>query len=228
MKSLIRTARTTGLWYLALGLVGMASFLLIRPKIYLTDDAPGTLDNLVTNSGLAHLGVGLELLTVVAQALCAVSFYKLFADINRVAAVAILAFGLVNSVAIMVSATFMGSALAVASDPSLAPSGDAAGTVGLLATLSSTAWEAGALFFGLWLIPMGWVVVTTRRMPTALGWILIAGGAGYLVSAVLGAAWEGAPSALVENLTLPASVGEFWMIGYLLWKGIRPSAEVTR
>ncbi len=31
-------------------------------------------------------------------------------------------------------------------------------------------WDIGGLFFGLWLIPMGYVVLTSRVMPIALGW----------------------------------------------------------
>jgi hypothetical protein len=120
----------------------------------------------------------------------------------------------------------MATAVGVAGDQSLAPGGDAAATVGLLALLSTNAWAVGNVFFGLWLIPMGWVVITSGRMPKPLGWILIAGGAGYLLSAIVGHAWADAPKVLIDSLPLPATVGEFWMIGYLLVKGIRP--EVTR
>lgn len=222
MHALKRTARAAALWYLALAITGMLGFLVVRPQIYLADDAAGTLDNLVTKSGLAQLGVGLELLVVVAQALCAVWFFKLFADVNRVVAVSIMAFGLMNSVAIMASATFMASALAVAGDPALAPGEDAAGYVGILATLSENAWGTGAIFFGLWLIPMGWIAVTSRRLPAALGWFLLVGGAGYLLSALIGVTGVSSTSDQADLLTFPASVGEFWMIGYLLVKGIRP------
>ena len=112
--------------------------------------------------------------------------------------------------------------MAVAGDAGLAPGGDVAATVQLLYEGSSKLWGVGALFFGLWLLPMGYVAATSGRMPKGLGWTLLVGGAGYILSAFLSNGFEGAPRWLVEGLTLPASIGEFWMIGYLLSVGIRP------
>ncbi|MBD8869314.1 DUF4386 domain-containing protein [Nocardioides donggukensis] len=224
MTDQVRTARVAGAWYLGLAVTGVLGFLLVRPAIYVDADAAATLANLQDQGGLARLGVVLEMGIVVTQALAAIWFYKLFRGVSNVAAVSIAAFGLVNAVAIMASAAFLATAVAVAEDTSLAPAGDAAATVGLLYELSSNAWGVGALFFGLWLIPMGWVAITTARYPRALGWILVVGGVGYMLSSVVDHAFADRSSLLVEGLTLPASVGEFWMIGYLLIRGIRPEA----
>ncbi|HET9516758.1 MAG TPA: DUF4386 domain-containing protein, partial [Actinoplanes sp.] len=160
-----RTARTTGFAYLALALTGMLGFLVVRPRLYVDGDPAATLQHLVEDSTLAHLGVGVELLIVATQALAALCFYRLFASVNRAAAVGVLGFGLMNTVAIMASATFMATAVGVADDPALAPGGDPAATIALLAALSTNAWGTGAVFFGLWLIPMGWVAVSSGRMP---------------------------------------------------------------
>jgi hypothetical protein len=165
----------------------------------------------------------LEMGVVLTQALAAVYFYKLFRPINPTAAYATATFGLVNAVAIMASGAFMATANSIAADASLAPGGDAAGTVGVLYELSANSWGMGNLFFGLWLIPMGWVAVSSARFPRVLGWILVAGGVGYVASGLLAYGVADAPGWLVDSLALPASIGEFWMIGYLLIKGVRPS-----
>jgi len=225
--SLQTTARATGLWYLGIAVTGVVGFLLVRPEIYVEGDSATTLQNLTERDALARLGVLLEMGIVITQAGAAVWFYKLWRDLHAVAAVAIAAFGLVNAVAIMASGAFMATALAVAADPSLAPAGDAAGTVGLLFELSANSWGMGALFFGLWLIPMGWGAIVTGRFPRVLGWILVFGGVGYMLSAIIDYGLADAERALVEALTVPASIGEFWMIGYLLWKGIRSDAAVS-
>ncbi|MGE0134332.1 MAG: DUF4386 domain-containing protein [Dehalococcoidia bacterium] len=216
------TARVTGLWYLGIAVTGVVGFLIVRPELYIEGDPPATLSNLTDQDVLARLSVVLEMGIVVTQALAAVWFYKLFRGLHTVAGVAIAAFGLVNAVAIMASGVFMATAVAVAGDTSLAPGGDPAATVGLLHELSTHSWGIGALFFGLWLIPMGWAAVVTGRFPSVLGWALIVGGGGYMLSAFVDYAIADAPSFVIEALTFPASVGEFWMIGYLLWKGIRP------
>ena len=224
MTEQVRTARVAGAWYLGLAVTGMLGFLLVRPAIYVEGDAAATLANLQDKEALAHVGVMLEMGIVVTQALAAVWFYKLFREVRNMAAVSVAAFGLVNAVAIMASGVFLATAVAVAQDTSLAPAGDAAATVGVLHQLSTDAWGIGALFFGLWLIPMGWAAITTARFPVALGWILVVGGVCYLLSSLVNYGFASPPSLLVDVLAFPATIGEFWMIGYLLLRGIRPAA----
>lgn len=217
------TARATGAWYLGLAITGILGFLVVRPGLYVEGDPAATLDNLAARPGLTRFGVVLELGIVVTQALAAVWFYKLYRSVRPVAGVAVAAFGLVNAVAVLASATFLATAAATAGDSALIGGGDQAAAVGLLQQLSAHAWGTGALFFGLWLIPMGWAAVTTGRFPVVLGWVLIAGGVGYLLSAAVDHAFADAPGVLIEGLAMPASVGEFWMIGFLLIRGIRPA-----
>ena len=224
MTGQVRTARIAGAWYLGLAITGMLGFLLVRPAIYVEADPAATLANLQDKDGLARLGVVLEMAIVLTQALAAIWFYKLLREVRNVAGVSVAAFGLVNAVAIMASAVFIATALAVAQDTSLAPAGDAAATVGVLYELSISAWGVGALFFGLWLIPMGWAAITTARFPRALGWILVIGGVCYLLSSVVDYGLASPPGLVVDALTVPATVGEFAMIGYLLLRGIRPES----
>jgi hypothetical protein len=219
--ALRRTARVTGVWYLALAVAGLFGFLIIRPQIFVAGDPAATLSNLKDQETLARIGLVFELALVLTQALAAVWFYKLFRKLNETAAWALGVFGMVNAVAIMASAIFMATALTVAGDAGLAPGGDAAATVQLLYELSGHAWGVGALFFGLWLIPMGYVALTSGRMPVWLGRTLIVGGGGYVLSSLLSYGVADAPTWLVDGLTYLASVGEFWMIGYLLIVGIR-------
>jgi hypothetical protein len=223
MPGLIRTARTTGLFYLGLALTGVLDFRIIRPRLMDPDSPEATLTNLVDNEALARLGIALEMGVVVTQALTAVWFYKLFRSVDTFAAGTLATFGMVNAAAILCSGAFLATALDVAVDPI----GDAAATAQLLYLVSSNLWEVGMLFFGLWLIPMGWLVLRSGWMPRPLGWVLVAGGIGYVASAFVGYL---APDAdvVAEALTVPASIGEFWMIGYLLVRGVNRRALDSR
>jgi hypothetical protein len=218
MDASIRTARTTGLLYLGLAVAGGLGFLLIRPRL-LGDDPAATLANLAEHERLARVGVAFELLIVLTQALVAWWFYRLFRTVDSFAAGGIAAFGLVNAVVVLVSAALLATALEVALDPV----GDAAATVQLLYLASGNLWGVGALFFGLWLIPMGRCVLRSGWMPRALGWILVGGGVGYVLSAFVSYLVPGAPT-LTGALVVPATVGEFWMVGYLLIRGVRRTA----
>jgi uncharacterized protein DUF4386 len=217
MHASVRTARLTGLWYLGLAITGGLGFLLIRPRLFVEGDAGATLANLVQHESLARIGVALELGVVVTQALTALWFFRLFRSADPVGAAGIMAFGLVNAVAILGSAALLGTAVTVAGDPV----GDAAATVQMLYLVSGALWSAGALFFGLWLIPMGTCVLRSGWMPRVLGWVLVVGGVGYVLSGFVAVLVPTIPS---DWFTIPASVGEFWMIGYLLVRGVRRSA----
>jgi len=195
----VSTARATGAWYLALAVAGGVGFLLLRPLAL--DDPANTMP--------ARLVVALELATVLTQAVTAVWFFRLLAAFNGVAAASVLGFGLAGAAAVLMSATSLGAASHVP-----------AANLELLHALSDSAWVTGGLFFGLWLIPMGWAAVRSQRMPVALGWTLVVGGAGYIASTLVAVLWP--HSSLTSLLTAPATVGEFWMITYLLVWGIRP------
>ncbi|MEH1125620.1 DUF4386 domain-containing protein [Micromonospora sp. CPCC 206061] len=216
---LVRTARMTGLFYLGMAIAGVLGFLVIRPRLFAADDPSATLAHLVGNESLARAGVVLEMLMVLTQALTAMWFYRLFRTVDAFAAGSIAAFGLVNAVIGLDSAAFLATAVEVAFDPV----GDAPTTVYLQYLLSGNLWGVGAMFFGLWLIPMGFCVLRSGWMPRPLGWVLIGGGVGYLLGAFIVYL---APEARVvaELIAVPAHVGEFWMVGYLLVSGVRRRA----
>lgn len=227
MSTRVSTARWTGVFYLGLALAGLVGYLFVRNELYVSDDASATLANLVDQVSLARLGIAADLSVVLTQSLAAMWFFKLFRDENSFAAGSIAAFGMANALAILVATVFSATALVVAGDASLAASGDQAATTQLLYQLNAQAWDLGSLFFGLWLIPMGYVVVTSRVMPVVLGWVLMVGGVAYVISAYLIQVVPDAPDALPALLTGVATVGEFWMIGYLLIFGIRPPERIA-
>lgn len=218
---LVVTARKAGVWYLALAVSGVLGFLLLHAQIYVSDDLPKTLLNLKEQEGLARMRLLAEFAIIVSQALAAVYFFKLFKDINHFAAWALAAWGMMNAGIIMISAIAMGGSIHVAS-LSL-PDNEKLIMLQVFMLFIKGAWAIGSLFFGLWLIPMGYAVVSSKRMPTGLGRVLQIGGVGYIASAFF--VYGGLSGSWIDMLTIPATIGEFWMIGYLLIFGIRPPSE---
>ncbi|MBV6641366.1 MAG: DUF4386 domain-containing protein [Cyclobacteriaceae bacterium] len=221
-SQLVRTARVTGIWYLLLAVTGLLGFLIYHTQIFDPESSEKTLANLTDKESLARVRLLFEFGIVVSQAVAAVWFYRLFKSINDWAAWALGIWGMVNAVAIMISAISMASAIEIAAHSTQSMESKLI-IIELLRGLIKDAWGVGSLFFGLWLIPMGYIVTSSRRMPVWLGRVLIIGGAGYLLNVVLN--YSGVGSSWREFLVIPATIGEFWMIGYLLIFGIRPEEE---
>jgi hypothetical protein len=217
-EQLIKTARLTGVWYLLLAISGILGFMVFHPKVFITDDPQKTITNLINLTSISRVRLLFELVIVVSQALAAVWFYKLFYDINKWAASTLGIWGTVNSVVIMISVISMSSAIEIAnsSSPSFQ---EKAIAIQLLVAIITNTWTIGGLFFGLWLIPMGYIIISSKRMPIWLGRILILGGIGYLLQTFLNC--TGVKSSINDLLVIPATIGEFWIIFYLLIYGIR-------
>jgi len=220
-RKLVTTARTAGIWYLAMAISGILGFLVFHPQVFDSEDAQKTLTNLIHLESLARTRLLLELAIIVSQALTAVWFYKLFKNINEWAAWTVGIWGMINSAVIIISAISMGTAIEIASTSQTVH--DKLLLIELLSSLITNAWGVGGLFFGLWLIPLGYIITSSKRMPLWLGRTLIAGGIGYLLSTTIN--YIGIEIPFSGYLTIPATIGEFWMIGYLLIFGIRSAKE---
>ncbi len=221
-NQLVKTARVTGIWYLALAIFGILGFMVFHSKVYVSNDPEKTLANLTDPESLSRVRLLFEFLIVLSQAMAALWFYKLFKSISEWEAWAVGVWGSVNAIVIMISAIAMAAAIQIA-DSSVQTYDDKITLIDLLGQLIRHSWKVGGLFFGLWLIPMGHMVISSKRMPLWLGRILILGGVGYILSTLI--SYMGVQHSLLNVLTLPATIGEFWMIGYLLIFGIRPLEE---
>jgi hypothetical protein len=218
-KQLLTTARLTGFWYLLLAVSGIMGFMVFHPQVYVNNDPDKTLSNLMNHASNARMRLLFELVIIVSQALAAVWFYKLFSSINKWAASVLCIWGTVNSIVIMVSAISMNAAIDIAQSSQNIQ--EKTVVIQLLGNLIANSWSIGGLFFGLWLFPMGYIIISSKRMPVALGYVLLAGGIGYLFQTFLNAA--GVQHKLLNFLVMPATLGELWIVGYLLTFGIRPS-----
>lgn len=209
----LTTARKTGLLYLGLAVTGVLAFLFARDQIFVDGDAVATANNLVQQEGLARFGIATEVAVAGFQALAAVWFFKLFRKKVSFAAGLIAAFGLVNSIVILISSAMWITALQVATN------GGEATLSQLMFDAHENLWLVGKLFFGLWLLPMAYAA-NAYKMPRGMVWFLTLGGIGYVLS-VFTSVLLPEQTTLTELLPLAATVGEFWMIGYLLFKPVK-------
>lgn len=222
-RQLVRTARIAGLFYLAMCVAAVFGHFVIPAKIFDPGDAAATLRHLAERETLARLGIAMELGTATFQALLALWLFRLFRSVDAFAAGSIVALGMVNAVAVLGTSALLGSALDVALDPSLP---GAAATAQSMYVVRGQVWQVVSVFFGLWLLPMGLLVLRSGWMPRPLGWLLLAGGAGYVLHVFVVILLPDAAS-IAAALVWP-SVSEFWMAGYLVVQGVRRPAPALQ
>jgi hypothetical protein len=85
------------------------------------------------------------------------------------------------------------------------------------------------IFWGLWLLPFGWLVLRSGVAPTVLGILMLVGVAWYLltfVGTVLDASYQDTLLARVAGIVLgiPGTIGELGTALWLLIKGV-PSRQ---
>lgn len=221
-----RLVQLTGLAYLANAVTGALSYFVIRPELIVAGDAPATMMRLVDNEALARVGLVVDLALITSGTLTALLFFALFRSLDTALAVALTAFAFMGGVAITVGTIASAKALDVAIGGTETYE-SASALVLVLSELHDTSWSIGALFFGLWLIPLGVLALRSGWIPRILGWTLAIGGVGYIASAALDQLRPEASTA-VELLTMPASLGEFSMIIYLLIRGVRSNGLTSR
>ena len=217
-------ARITGLAYLSLVPGGMIGFLMVRAQ---TEGATAaeTFANIAEHATLVRWGIVGMLSVVLAQALASWAFYAFYRKVAPVSAWAIAGFGLINAALIGAGAAGSITALYVAENAD--QFSDAAGLAHLFYLFEGNAWAVGNIFFGLWLIPMGWAAIKSGYFHAGkvLGWLLMAGGVGYALSSFATLSPQLVDSGVAEALTFPATVGEFWTMLALLIVGVRRSAR---
>lgn len=209
MKKIFLTdTRITGLLYLGLAITGIFVFVFAKNGVYVSGNASLTASNLLEKEMLARTGIAVELLLVAFQVFVALWFYKLFSKVHSFASVMIAMFGAINAIMILVSCAFWLASL----NASIAK--DSVSMIYNLFSIHDSIWLVANLFFGFWLLPMGYLmsqIMKSKVLPK----LLYVGGVGYILSGFILIVLPG-QTTLAGLLALPATVAEFWVIGYLL------------
>jgi hypothetical protein len=83
------------------------------------------------------------------------------------------------------------------------------------------------VFFGLWLIPLGLLIVRSGFLPKALGVLLVVGGVGYVVDVLVHFLAPQIAPTVTPIATAPSGIAEVALILWLLIKGAK-DAENTK
>jgi len=178
MSSPKRLARVAGLLYLIVGIFGGFAIAYVTARVYVPGDAATTAGNVRANAGLVRIGVIADLLQATIFVFLAMVLYVLLKDVNQNVARAMLILVAIATTMMCLNEVFQFAAVLVATDGSYVAAFGTAGAnalVMLLLDMHHYGFLIAQIFFGLWLVPLGYLAYTSGLFPKALGVVLIAG-----------------------------------------------------
>jgi len=223
MNSPKRLARIAGVLYLLVAILsGFAYF--TDKKVYVSGDAAATARNVVAHSGLVRAAVVADLFQATIWVFLAMTLYLLLKHVNKNAASAMVVLVAIGAGITLLNAVFEFEGLRAATGAvNLAPLGTA-GSHSLVLLLLDTqhyGFLIAQIFFGLWLVPLGYLAYKSGMFPRALGVLLIVGGACYLVGTLAAFLLPGSGQTINTVITIPSAIAEICMVLYLLVIGVK-------
>ncbi|GHO63359.1 hypothetical protein KSC_022510 [Ktedonobacter sp. SOSP1-52] len=185
MNSPKRLARIAGVLYLVVGIFGAFAEDFVDLKMYAAGNAAATAGNVVANAGLVRLGVVADLFQATVWVFLAMTLSLLLKHVNKSAASAMVVLVAIGTGIVCLNAIFEFEGLRAATGAvNLVALGTAGSNALVLLLLDTQHYGTliAQIFFGLWLVPLGYLAYKSSGMfPKWLGVLLIVGGVCSLV-----------------------------------------------
>jgi hypothetical protein len=218
-----RAARLTGLLYLVVVLSAPFVLLYVPGKLFVRGDAAATAARILEHETLFRTSIVVGAVTQLVFVAVALALYRLLRGVQAevAAAMALLILipaplavaGTANEIATL--ALLKGGDFLAAFEPAQRQA-----LALLLLEVDRLGVYAAELYWGLWLLPLGWLVWRSRFLPRAIGLWLVANGFAYVAIAATGMIAPARASAVMGYAT-PLLFGEVALTLWLLVFGVR-------
>ena len=219
MNSINKTARFAGLLYLALAVLSAFGLVYVPSMILVPGDTAATSMNIVASESLFRLGFVGNLLAFTVNIFVAVLLYKLLEPVNKTMASLMVILILVGIAIAMLNELNQFAALLLLGGADYLKAFTGV-QLQAFASLFLDMYEHGFvlahIFFGLWLFPMGYLVIKSGFIPKVIGVFLLIAGVGYMVDFTLFFLFP-ASTVTVSEYTF---VGEVLLLLWLLIMGV--------
>ena len=212
-----RLARIAGSLYLVVALLGGFAELYVRARTVVPGDAAATANNIRGSATLFRFGFASDLVQATFFLFTAMALYLLLRHVNELVARAMVVIVAVSVAVICLNLLNQYMTLQVAT-------GSAAGSdalAGLFADMHAAGYLIAQIFFGLWLLPLGYLVYRSGFFPKVVGVLLAIGCFGYLIDTFVHFLAPGIAESISTIVVMPAAIGELSFVVYLLVKGVR-------
>jgi hypothetical protein len=216
MNSIKKTSRIAGFLYLLVVPLGLFS-LNVSSRLIVPGDAAKTANNILASESLFRLSIVSGLLAAIVMILVVLFLYKLLKPVNSNMASLMVIFLLLAVPIAMLNEIneFAVLLLLSGADYLKVFTTEQLQSLALLfLRLASCGGDIAYIFWGLWLIPLGYLVFKSSFLPRILGVLLIISGFGYLINSF--AIFLGS----IINISLFTAWGEVLFLLWLLIKGV--------
>ena len=225
----LKTARIAGGLYLLSAVAAGLPLIYVSSKLLVPDDAAKTAANILASEASFRACMVSELIGAITFIFMVRALYQLLGEVSKRQASLMVALVLIS-----VPITFLNVLNEVAALRLL--HGDSfLGVVNgaqrdalalLFLNLHGDGVSLANIFWGLWLFPFGALVMRSGFIPRILGVLLILNGVALVVVS-LTALMLPAHLDSVSRYAIVPELGELWMMGWLLIKGVRPLNSPT-
>ena len=184
MNSNKKIARIAGLLYLIVVVTGIISLAYVPSKLIVWNDASKTYTNIVDNEMLFRIGILCGLICYTTFVVLPIALYKLLNPVNNTYALLMVVLAVAS---VPVSLINIGNKFSVltlihkASELKGVKPGRIQEQVLFQLHLYNNGNQIASIFWGLWLLPFGYLVFKSAFLPKFLGICLMIGCFGYLI-----------------------------------------------
>ena len=223
MNSVKKTARITGIFYLAIFFANLFVFLFVSGSLNVAGDATATAENIRASESLYRSGVVSYLIVFLSEIGATILLYKLLAPVNKTVAMLMMVNRLMQAAVHAVNLINFIFPLILLNGGNYLSTFTSA-QINSLVLLFTDAHYYGVLvseaFFAVSLFLLGYLVVKSELFPGILGILLAIAGAGYVLDS-FGIFLLPQYQTLFANIMIaPAIIAELSFTLWLLIKGI--------
>ena len=202
-------ARVAGFLYLLLIIFGVYSFLYVQSSLIVPGDAAATANNIMASETLFRSGIVSWLISQTVFVFLVLVLYKLLKPVNKNHALLMVIFALVSVPIAFINELNQFAAVLLLSGAdylTVFPADQLQAQVMFFLDLHTAGFSIASIFWGLWLLPFGYLVYKSGFLPRILGILLIIGFLGFLIDFFIFFLFP----------TLDVTVGDFTGIGEIL------------
>lgn len=223
LGSLKKQARIAGIFYLLHVATSIYGMIYVSSKINMNGNAAATVNNIIANEFIFRSGIVNRIISSIPWMLLSITLYGLLKQVNGFYAKLMFAWMTLSIPVGFIAEGFNICGLMIAK-------GELMQSIDILQrqdyavlflNIYNNIISISEMFWGLWLLPFGFLIYKSRFIPRILGVLLLLGGTGYITGCITFLLFPIYKSSVDPYTMIFGSAGEITIMLWLLIKGVK-------